>query len=358
MSIQRLITSVSIVVVLAVLAACNVGVAETPNGEQRQANVPLPVQVVIPEITDLFAKYFTSATITTDLDAPIAARAGGEVVEILVEEGDWVEKGTLLARLDGDRLRIQVSKSKAALEKTIRKHTRLVDLHARGLVSTATLDELQFDMLAQRAAYELAQLNYEYSSIRATIPGFISERNVKIGQHLLAGDSAFRITDPSELIAHLHIPQIELARFSVGQDISVQVDSMPEQRFAASVARVSPTIDPRDGTFRATATIDNTAGLLTAGMFGRFEIAYELHASALVIPTNALLTEDNVSVVYIVRDGAAVRRKVTPGITDGDRIEILHGINANDQIIVSGQNGLADGSRVLASRPQPTPAIG
>ena len=124
---------------------------------------------------------------------------------------------------------------------------------------------------------------------------------------------------------------------------------MPELSFYAQIVRISPTIDIRTGTFRATAYINNEDGLLAPGMFGRFDIAYEQHADALIIPAAALVKEDNQTVVYVVEEGAAVRRIIRTGIRSGDYIEVLSGLDGHEQIVVTGQGSLRDGSRVLAS---------
>ncbi len=133
---------------------------------------------------------------------------------------------------------------------------------------------------------------------------------------------------------------------------------MPERTFTATIERISPTIDARNGTFRATAYINNDDGMLAPGMFGRVEIAYEKHSNALVIPTEAVLLEDNVSVVYVVDNGAAARRPIETGIEEDGNIEVLSGLEGDEHIIVTGQNGLRDGSRVLASIPSTAPVTG
>ncbi len=140
-----------------------------------------------------------------------------------------------------------------------------------------------------------------------------------------------------------------MEKFSAGHQVNVRVDAMPELSFDAQIVRISPTIDIRNGTFRATAYINNEDGLLTPGMFGRFEIAYEQHADALIIPAAALVKEDNQTVVYVVEEGAAVRRIIRTGIRSGDYIEVLSGLDGHEQIVVTGQGSLRDGSRVLAS---------
>lgn len=330
-------------------AGCSVGEAGPSAVPAANSPAPLPVMVTTPEITDLVATYATTATIGADSDASIPARVTGEVVDILVEEGDAVREGQVLARLDGDRLRLAMEQARAELDQAKRELERLENLHERGLVSAAMFDGLRYQVESLEATWKLRRLEYGYSEIRATIAGVVAERHIKVGAQLTPGMPAFRIADTSELIAYLEIPQTELGKFEAGHRANMRVDSMPGAGFDATIERLSPTIDPETGTFRATAYIDNSDGLLAPGMFGRFSIAYERHADALVIPAAAAVQEDGVTVVYVVRDGSAVRRVIETGLRAGDRIEVLAGLDRDDQVVVTGQSSLRDGSPVLAS---------
>jgi membrane fusion protein (multidrug efflux system) len=124
---------------------------------------------------------------------------------------------------------------------------------------------------------------------------------------------------------------------------------MPDSEFDATIARISPTIDVRNGTFRATAFVNNDDGYLVPGMFARFTIAYEKHEDALVIPANAVVEEDDETAVYVVANGAVARRLVETGIASGGQVEILDGLAENEEFVVVGHSGLRDGSKVLAS---------
>ena len=159
----------------------------------------------------------------------------------------------------------------------------------------------------------------------------------------------FRITDTSELVAYLQIPQAEIAKFSAGQTATVAVDAIPNTMYLATIARISPTIDVRNGTFRATAFIDNRSSELAPGMFARFTISYEEHADALVIPRLALVEEDDQAAVYIVENGEVTRRVIETGIESGELVEVLGGLTGDEEIVVVGQSVLRDGSKVLAS---------
>jgi membrane fusion protein (multidrug efflux system) len=333
----------------AVLPGCGTGEASATIESEVRAATPVPVEVAVPVRDDIFATYHATATIESDADAPVLTRVAGEVVELLVEEGEFVQAGQVLARLDGERNRLAMLAAKADLDRVRGELERYDDLHERGLVSAAMYDGLKYDVDALRATYELARLNYDYSHIRATISGVVSSRDIKLGQTIEANSVAFRITDTSELLAYLQIPQSELAKFSSGHQATLEVDSMPDAEFGATIVRISPTIDTRNGTFRATALIDNADGDLVPGMFARFTIAYEMHANALLIPSMAVVNEDDETSVYVVSNGAVSRRTVETGIASDGRVEILDGLAEDEEIVVVGHSGLRDGSKVLAS---------
>jgi len=349
MNTYKLVGIALVAIIGATVSGCGTGEASVTTSDEQSLPAPLSVLVTNPETMDIFAAYKTSSPIVSDAEAPIVARVAGQVIEILVEEGDVVSKGQILARLDGDRLRLEMQQAKANLEKMSREYERLTSLHDRGLVSTKQFDELMYDREVLYAAHELIRLDFGYTELRATIPGVVSSRNIKVGTNMIEGQAAFTITDTSRLVSYLNIPQTELSKFSIGHAASVRVDAMPEIDFVATVARISPTIDASSGTFRATVYVDNQEGYLAPGMFGRFTVAYEKHSNALVIPVAAMVNEDSETVVYVVTDGAAVRQIIEPGIQTGDKVEVLSGLSEDDEIVVTGLGGLRDGSRVLAS---------
>lgn len=344
-----IIATLTLAASAALLAACGSGEASVTDAETIQAATPVPVEVAQPYRTDIFAKYDATATIASDADAPVVARVPGEVVELLVEEGDLVVAGQVLARLDGERLRLEMLAAKANLDRARTEYERNIDLNERGLISATMFDSLQYDLEALEALYELKKLTYDYSKIRAPIDGIVAAREIKPGQNLNINDVAFRITDTKELLAYLQIPQSELSKFAVGHTADIEVASMPGRLFPATIERISPTIDTRNGTFRATAIIDNAGGELAPGMFARFTISYEQHKNALVIPAAALLAEDEENTVYVVSDGEVTRRAIQVGIEADGNVEILDGLSEDEVIVVVGHSGLRTGSKVLAS---------
>ena len=126
------------------LPGCGTGEARQTTAGTPESNPPLPVEVAMPKIADVYATYYTTAAITADQEALVPARVAGEVVEILVEEGDTVEAGPAPAPLDGERLRPGVLQAEDRLDMGTRAYKRGSSLPARGVVSASALLSSRF----------------------------------------------------------------------------------------------------------------------------------------------------------------------------------------------------------------------
>lgn len=329
------------------LAGCNVGEARLHDDPADPLAAPLAVSTAVAEIGELFARYQATSNIAADGEAQVPARIDGEVLETLVEEGDRVVQGQLLARIDAERLRLTMLESGARFEALQSDYRRQRRLHERGLVSRASYENLQFEIAELEAAHAIDRYNHNLSEIRAPISGIVAARYVRPGEHVRNGDLAFRISDTSRLVAKLKLPQREVARIRAGQRATVTVAAYPGREFDARIARVSPTVDTSDGSIAVTAYIDNPDGALAPGMFARFDIHLEKHAEALTVPTESIVEEDGAAIVYRVADGRAWREVVRLGVVAGKRTQIVAGLDAGDEVVVSASDGIGDGTRVV-----------
>lgn len=328
------------------LAACQQGAEDS---EQDEDETPaIPVEIANATRSDIYAMYSGTAPIEAFADATVIAKVGGEVRQILVEEGDDVTEGQILARLDGDRLRLELQKVDANLKKLQRDYERNVDLKERGLISTGDFEKIKFEMDALEAAYNLARLEYSYTEIRAPIDGVISERFIKVGNMLDAAPptQAFQITSLEPLVSYLHVPEREYRRIDSGLDAVIRVDALAGAEFAATVARISPVVDPATGTFKITIEVSDASRTLKPGMFGRINIVYDVHHNALQVPRSAIVEEAGVSVVFVIEDGIAHRRTVETGYSEAGYVEIINGLSDSESFVTVGQAGLKEGARV------------
>jgi len=330
------------------LVACEPDAAESDETGNEDETPAIPVETAIPVRGDIVAVYSGTAPIEAFADATVIAKVGGEVREILVEEGDDVNTGDLLARLDGDRLRLEAEQAEANLRKLQRDYQRNVDLNDRGLISAGDFEKIQYEMEALKAIFDLANLELSYTEIRAPIDGVIAERFVKIGNTIDININAatFQVTSLEPLISYLHVPEREYRRIVQGQDATIHIDALAGSQFEATVARVSPVVDPVAGTFKITIEVSDPSRRLKPGMFGRISIVYDMHAAALQIPRSAIVEEAGESAVYVIEDNTASRRVIRTGYVDGGQVEVLEGLDDAEEFVVVGQNGLKNGSRV------------
>jgi len=332
------------------LVGCKGGDGKPEAAAEEKETAPVPVEVAGLERGDVFAVYTGTASLETDADALVVAKVAGEVVEILAEEGDRVEEGQVLARLDGDRLRLEMDRAHANLRKLEQEYNRSIELFERGLVSSGAFEGQKYELEALRAIYRLAQLEYSYTQIRAPISGVVARRHIRLGNTISVNEPAFQVTELDPLIAYIHIPEREFRRLEPGQSAELTLDAIPGQRFEARVQRISPVVDPVTGTFKVTMEVPDQGGRLKPGMFGRFNIVWDTRRNALLVPRVAIVDDDVSDSVFVIEDGKAVRRTVRTGYTRGAQVEILDGLSGDEEIVVIGQAGLRDGANVEVVR--------
>lgn len=348
------IRTLALALALASLAACGQGgapEAQAAEGSSAEAGKTdkkvesVPVEVAMAARRAVAASYSGTATLDAPGEAQVVAKTTGVLLKLLAEEGDRVEAGQVLARLDPDRKGLALAQSQALLRKLESEFKRSQELFARQLVSADAHERLRSDLEVQRAAVDIAKLEMSYTSIVAPISGVVAERMVKEGNLVQANSSLFRIVDATRLEAVLNVPERELATMKAGMPVNMQVDALPGKRFEGAIDRVSPVVDSGSGTFRVTAAFAG-GEQLKPGMFGRIEVVYDQRADVLTVPRDALVEGDGEAAVYAVRDGKAVLTPVQLGYVNGSFAEVRAGIAEGDQVVTVGKVTLRDGASV------------
>jgi membrane fusion protein (multidrug efflux system) len=316
--------------------------------QEAEAGEPaIPVEATTVSKGDMAAFYSGTATLEADDKATVVSQITGVVLEINAEEGDFVEAGQVLARVETDRYQLEVEMANAALKRLETDFQRKQELFEKKLVSAEDFERVNAEYQAQKAAYDLARLDLEYTSIRAPISGYVSERLVRAGNLVKLHDPVYRVTSYDPLLAVLHVPERELSVLRKGLEVSMLLDAWPGEVFTGEVIRISPVVDPGTGTFRVTAEIRDRTQMLKPGLFGRVEILYDLHEDVPVIPRSAVITEDESSHVFVIDgEGSASRRDVQLGYERAGRIEVIDGVKTGETVVTAGKGSLSDGAHV------------
>lgn len=306
--------------------------------------VPVAVAEVRRGVVEAY--YRGSTNLTAAEEAVVVARTLGVVEALFVEEGDVVEAGQPLAQLETERLQLEVERSRTQLANLKAAYERAERLNASKMISPTEYDAARFGYRTELTNLRLREYELREATIRATISGVITRRHIKVGHTLNQNAPAFEMKRLDSIEAELNVPEREIRRIRSGQFARVIVDALPDDGFEGEVTRVAPEVDPTSGTFRVTVTIENTDGRLKPGMFGRVDVRTDIRPNALLTPLEAVVTLRDRSSLFVVSDDVAERRQVTTGYVSDGNIEILTGAQEGEQVVMTGQDGLRDGTRV------------
>jgi membrane fusion protein (multidrug efflux system) len=329
------------------LVACQQGDEGEDEQSEEEETPPVPVETRAPVRGDIFATYSGTAPIEAFAEADVIAKVDGEVRELHVEEGDMVAKNQILATLDGDRLRLELSESQARLRKLQRDYQRNVELQEKDLISEGDFEKIQYDLEALEASFNLASLELDYTQIRAPIAGVISERYLKLGNTIKTGDQVFRVTSFDPLVAYMFIPEREFRQIAAGQPVQIEIDALTGPPVVATVTRVSPIVDPETGTFKITIELRGTDHGIKPGMFARMNIVYDKHENALQVPRSAIIDSVSGTSVFVVENDIGIRKTVETGFSSNGMVEITSGLTDGEKVITVGHVGLKNEASVV-----------
>lgn len=361
-------------------------------GQAAQKAPPKPLRV---EVQPAIKKTFSGRLpITGELkpiqEVTLKSKVGGTVVLLKFDEGDLIKKGQLIAKIDAGNQQAQLrsnaaavavaeaqeARAKADLERAKRDLERIEKLVAQGASDQKTLDDArsavklatvavqsggaQIDQA--RAVRDLARNAVGETKYIAPISGVISKRGISLHEYVdtMKNRDIVTIVDNSamELVAQL---AADLASgLTKGAKVEFQVNAPAPTTIHGEVTAVSPTVDPRTRTIRLRVKIPNESGILKGGMYATGHVIAGSERNGVGVPAVAVreeaLTppadldgdgeEDRQSVVWRVRNETAEKVPVRTGVTDGDTVEVLSGIEAGDQIVVSSPSGLKQGAKV------------
>ena len=215
----------------------------------------------------------------------------------------------------------------------------------------ATLQQAQGQLSSAEGKYLAAQAQVSYSEIRSPIDGVVTDRSLFPGETATSGITLVTVMDTSELLAKIHLSQIVAQRLKLGDIASVVIPGVDEPA-AAKISLISPALDPGSTTVEVWLRIDNRASKYKVGTPVRTSIQGRTIAKALKVPSSAVLTaQDGLKSVMVVgSDGAAHKKAVQLGISDGENVEVTQGLSASDMVITTGAYGLDDGTKVKVGK--------
>jgi len=337
------------------------GLAGCGHGEATD-EAARPVLVVHPVADAGRAGIAYAGEVRAREESQLGFRVGGKLVRRLVDVGDRVHAGELLAELDPGDLQLQASATQAQLAaaqaelaRAAADRTRFAKLAQQQLVSRSALDAQDAayaaaagQVRAVRAQLDVARNQAAYAQLRAPRDGAIAARQAEAGQVVAAGQPVFLLAGDSGREAVFAVPEIAIHDVHVGQPVTVELWSRPGVHLAGTVRELAPAADPQTRTYAARARLAN-ADIATLGQSVRVFLDGDNDAKALSVPLAAVQRDARGATAVWVVEPAHNRLHLTPvrlGAWDEDRVPVLAGLRAGDWVVAAGGHLLREGQPV------------
>jgi RND family efflux transporter MFP subunit len=353
------VRSLAPILALALLAAC---------GRKQEAPAPPPPIVLGPADTAVvvMATLATgpalTGTLTAEEQATVRAQLGGTVLEALVEEGQPVQRGQLLARLDTAALqdalisaRGAVTNARNNLVVAQRDEERQRALARAGIVPARNVEVAHQQVVGAQASLsqsraQLTNAEEQLGRTRLTAPfsGVISEKQVDAGDVVQPGGALYTVVNPSLFVLEAAVPAESLSALRIGAPVQFTVNGYPGRRFNGEITRINPAADPATRQVRVYAEIPNPEGELVAGLFAEGRVATQAR-TALSVPRDAVDRRMAQPALLVVREGRVGRVGVELGLEDEEeqRVEIRRGaVKAGDVVLLGAAQEITPGTRV------------
>lgn len=366
--------------VLLLMAACsNSSNSNQPGQGMRRGGGPraqkTSVETIAVKRSNIAQQVKSYGNIRAQDVVQVNPQISNRITHIYVHLGDTVRQGDPMAKIYDatyedalNQAKAQLEQRETALKRDSLQFQRQQKLYKRELISATEFENARATFLNSKAAYQEAKAsltqsreNLKNTIIRSPVYGVVLQRNMAEGDLATTGQAIFEVANLTGYQTRLYLPLQDWNRVRVGQPVQMSVSNSDNAAARGRVLRKSPQIDPTTGLGEVVISLTSSGPSIHQGVLVKASINIEEHDNAVVIPRTALvenvqtLIEPESNTIQLQRsysafvvndDSLAVRRKLKLGIEQGDQIEVLEGLQPDDQLVITGQNGLDDSTSV------------
>ena len=321
---------------------------ETENEAEAEEDEEVAVPVEVAEVTTGAITSYISATanLVAEDQVKVLSEAEGRVERLLVEEGDMVSSGQVLAVLVQDEAKIALSKVELKASNAKAALDRAEGTHDQGLISAEAFDKLKMEYEVARQEVAEAEWLLAKTVIRAPFSACVTERFITQGQHLRPGDELFTVADYDPMVARIYLPESDVLELEEGREVHIALAANANLNFTGRIRQIAPVVDTATGTVKVTVEAVKPPAGVRPGAFVSIGIVREQHPAALLLPRESVIRELRAAHVFVSEDGTAVKKAVELGLEEGDLVEVISGVAAGDNVVVAGQGALDDGQKI------------
>jgi len=361
---KQIISLIFVIAIVVILSGCD----RSQTNDEETVN-KIPVEVSTLQLGNVVQSLYYSGDVKAEFEVKVFSKITDRIEAFYVDEGDKVSQGAPIARIYATAIEQAVRKAEAGFlaAKAQEANLRLEYERAKRLISENAMSQQNYDAIETKyeavkaqlqqaeAALETAKSRLNDATITAPIDGIIGKRFYDTGDMAAPNLPVVTIVQMDRVKVTFAATEEDLGKLSVGQKAIVTVKSYPDRSFEGKVSKISPVLDPLTRMAEVEVIIDNSQKLLKPGMYSRVEVITGVISDVIVVPRYAtienttLANNDQVVKTYhvfVVDSNKAVQKKLNVIYINHKSIAVDSGINIGDQLVITGQNNLRDGSAV------------
>jgi membrane fusion protein (multidrug efflux system) len=322
--------------------------ANASDGETEAEPEPVAVEVAPVRVGEIATYIEATSNLVARTRIDVVAEAAGRITHVHADQGDDVTVGAMLVSLDAKASRLALKTARIKAEAASGLHGRGATLADKDLVAVEELQKLTTDRDVARQQLEEAELALSRRRVRAPVKAQVTRRDVTVGQYVREGDTLFELTDFDTLEARIYVPERDALQVTPGREVELVLQARDDVTFPGVVRHVSSKVDPESGTVEITIEVKDAPAQVRSGSFVSVRMVRTRNANATWLPREAVIRGPRGAHVFVVEDSVAHRREVVLGAEEGGKLEIAEGLEASEQVVLSGHGGLDDGESVTA----------
>lgn len=307
----------------------------------------IPVKTIQVDTISEIVLHTYAGTMEESRSIELSFKYGGLVEQINVKEGDAVEKGSSIARVNSSELLNSQRIALATLEQAKDGYARLKKVHDKGSIPEIKWKEMIADMEKAQASADLADDMVRKSVLRAPFSGIIALRYVEVGSNLSPLQPVVRLINTKGIMVKISVPENEISKIMIGDSARVVVTALNDRVYHGQVIEKGMLAAPLSHSYEVKIALDNEDGLLFPGMIGKVSLHSEL-CSGIVIPSNIVLLDSDSKFVWVVESGRAHKRHVLISGYSGKGVIVEDGLHQGDSVIVEGYQKISGNMRVMS----------
>ena len=347
---KRIIT---ISICLALVASIGIALANNKAKIDRAAqpvkeNMVIPVKAIA-VATDSFNTTFSiNGTTMPSKEVKIASEVQGKLVALYISNGDVVKAGQVIARLDASVYSVQLASIEASIAKSVLDLERFTNLVKMGGATPMQAESVMLQINSLQAEKKQVLEQMAHMQIRAPFSGKVENVSVELGSFVTFGTVLGQLIDNSSLKINVYLSEQEVFKVKHGQQVNISsvVLSKPVN---GSISMISDKADA-SGKFLTEISFKNNDKALKAGILADVTFAVDAVETGLSLPVSALLGSANNAKVYVVKGDRAELRSIKTGIVTSEKIQVLEGLEQGEQVIISGQLNLENGTPISINK--------